>query len=493
MTMPLLTITTFTPLVGLLLILFLDGRRVNTVRWMGVIFSFIPLLLSAAIVIVHQPSNPDFQLVERLAWIPALGIEYHLGVDGISVPMVVLTALLSFVAALASWNITDRAKEYWIFFLLLQVGMFGTFVALDLFLFYVFWEIVLVPMYFLIGIWGGPRREYSAIKFFLFTLVGSVAMLIGFLAIYFAVEPHTFSIPVLLGKTGALPQGFQSIVFLAVFLGFAIKVPVVPFHTWLPDAHVEAPTPISVILAGVLLKMGTYGFFRIGFPLLPAGARQWAFAFAVLGVVGIVYTAYVAMAQRDFKKLVAYSSVSHMGFVLLGMAGFTLVGFSGAYFMTVSHGVLSGAMFLCVGVLYDRTHTRDLDAFGGLMVKMPIYGGMLILFSCGALGLPGLSGFVAEFLSLLGAFGLHPWLVGISVLGIVITAAFMLLMMRRVLMGPLNEKWANLSDISARELWSLIPLAVATIALGVFPPLLMHITDPSLARMLAILGVEVAP
>ncbi|NUP89493.1 MAG: NADH-quinone oxidoreductase subunit M [Candidatus Sumerlaeia bacterium] len=481
---PWLTLVTFTPLAGLVLILPVSGQRVSLIRGLGVLFSFLPVPLSLVILQAHDPQLPGFQLVERVAWIPALGIEYHLGVDGISVPMVLLTALLSALAALASWNITERAKEYWVFYLLLQVGMFGTFVAIDLFVFYIFWEIVLVPMYFLIGIWGGPRRQYAAIKFFLYTLAGSVVMLLGFLALYFASEPHTLSIPALLEQMPRTGRTFQCAVFIALFLGFAVKVPVFPFHTWLPDAHVEAPTPISVILAGVLLKMGTYGIFRLCYPMLPAGAQEFGLLFAVLGTVAIVYAAFVAMAQRDFKKLVAYSSVSHMGFVLLGMAGFTLAGMSGAYFQTFSHGILSGAMFLVVGVLYDRAHTRDLDAFGGLMARMPVYGGLLILFSLGSLGLPGLSGFIAEFFSLLGAWQLRMPFVIVSGIGIVITAAFMLLVFQRVLLGPLNPRWAHLPEIGPREVLTLVPLAVITVALGLMPWLLTEITDPALDAIL---------
>jgi NADH-quinone oxidoreductase subunit M len=488
--MPWLTLTIFTPLVGLVAVLLVEGRRVSLIRGLGIVFSTIPLLLSFVILALHDPGNPSFQLIERHPWIPQVGIEYHLGVDGISVPMILLTALLGFVAALASWNITDRAKEYWIFYLLLEVGMLGTFAAIDLFLFYVFWELVLIPMYFLIGIWGGPRREYSAIKFFLYTLTGSVFMLLGFLALYFTSQPHTFSLPDLIQQTGSFSPRFQSVVFLALFLGFAVKVPVVPFHTWLPDAHVEAPTPISVLLAGILLKMGTYGLFRMSWPLTPLGAHRWHMLLAILGVIAIVYTAFVAMAQRDFKKLVAYSSVSHMGFVLLGLAAFTPEAMSGAYFMTFSHGLLSAAMFLCVGVIYDRAHTRDLDAFGGLFARMPVYGGLLVLFGLGSLGLPGMSGFIAEFFVLLGALQPLPWLVIISLLGIVITAAYILLMFRRMLLGPLNPKWANLPEISVREIITLAPLGALTIALGVMPSLLMHITDPTLNLILGLVGAN---
>ncbi|NUP89723.1 MAG: NADH-quinone oxidoreductase subunit M [Candidatus Sumerlaeia bacterium] len=493
MTLPLLTLVTFAPLAGLVLLLFIDGKKIDAIRAIGLLFSFIPFLLSLAILFAHDAADPGFQLTEHVGWIQfgSIQIDYHMAVDGISVPMIVLTGLLGFIAGIASWSITDRAKEYWIFYLLLQVGMFGTFTSLDLFLFYIFWELVLVPMYFLIGIWGGPRREYAALKFFLYTLAGSVFMLLGFLALY--VQLGTFQFPELAEQAGTLSPRFQALIFGALFLGFAIKVPVWPFHTWLPDAHVEAPTPISVILAGVLLKMGTYGFFRFSLPLAPAAAqdRTIMFALAVLGVVGIVYGAFVAFAQTDFKKLVAYSSVSHMGFVLLGLGGLSIAGVSGAYFQTFSHGILSGAMFLLVGVLYDRAHTRDMGAFGGLLAKVPVYGGILIFFSLGSLGLPLLSGFIAEFFVLLGSWKAFPWLVVIAGIGVVMTAAYMLTMLRKILLGPMDEKWNGLTEISAREKWTLIPLAAVTIALGVYPRLLMDVTDPSLSAMLQRTGVEV--
>ncbi|MBN1476889.1 NADH-quinone oxidoreductase subunit M [Candidatus Sumerlaeota bacterium] len=488
---PLLTLVTFTPLVGLVILLFIRGQRLGAIRAVGILFSLLPFLISIAIFMGYEPTTPGFQMEENVPWISLPGVEicYHMGVDGVSVPMVLLTGLLGFVAAIASWGIRDRAKEYWVFYLLLQVGMFGTFVSLDLFLFYIFWELVLVPMYFLIGIWGGPRREYAAIKFFLYTLAGSVFMLIAFLFLY--VKLGTFQIPELIEGARTLTLGVQTALFIALFLGFAIKVPVWPFHTWLPDAHVEAPTPISVILAGVLLKMGTYGFFRFSFPLCPDAVQQgWLmFALGTLGVVGIIYAAFVAFAQTDFKKLVAYSSVSHMGFVLLGLSGMTIAGFSGAYFQTFSHGILSGAMFLIVGVIYDRAHTRDMDAFGGLLTRVPVYGGILIFFALGSLGLPGLSGFIAEFFVLFGAFKLQPWLVVAAGVGVVMTAAYILTMIRRILLGPLNERWAELPEINTREMWTLIPLGVVTLAIGLWPRFLMDTTDPTLQGILN----EVAP
>jgi NADH-quinone oxidoreductase subunit M len=337
-------------------------------------------------------------------------------------------------------------------------------------------------MYFLIGIWGGGRREYSAFKFFVYTLAGSLAMLLGILALYF--RTRTFDIVALSQIGHTFDLRFQQILFFAFFLGFAIKVPVFPFHTWLPDAHVDAPTPISVLLAGVLLKMGGYGFFRISYPLFPEGAQWFAFAMACLGVINIVYGAFVAMAQTDFKRLVAYSSVSHMGFVLLGLSSLTAEGMNGALLQMFNHGTITGGMFLLVGVLYDRTHTRDLSAFGGLGARLPVYAGILTFFSLASLGLPGLSGFVSEFLSLVGTYGIHKVQTAISVIGIVVTAAFMLMVLQRVLLGPLNERWKHLPDMNRVELISLVPLLVIILLVGVYPLVVLHLQDASMQALI---------
>jgi len=499
MSFPILTFITFVPILGAVIILAVAKEKETLIKLIGIATTFVCLLLSLLILTQFNAQNPDFQMQEKLSWIPALNVNYYMGVDGISVPMVLLTALLSFLAAIASWNIGPRVKEYWVLYLLLETGMLGTFVSLDLFLFYIFWELMLVPMYFLIGIWGGPRKEYAAIKFFLYTLGGSVFMLVGFLALYFASMPHTFSIPELAAQaqnlTNALNRtlsffrfGGAQLVFLALFLGFAIKVPVFPFHTWLPDAHVEAPTPISVILAGILLKMGTYGFYRISHPILPQSARDFAIMFAVLGIIGIIYGAFVAMAQQDFKKLVAYSSVSHMGFILLGMSAFTVAGWNGGYFQMFSHGLLTGGMFLLVGVLYDRAHTRDLNAFGGLGAKIPLYAGMLMVISLGSLGLPGMSGFVSEFMVLLGVYTTFPVYTIIAVIGIVLTAGYILYMLQRILLGPFNEKWSHLTEINNRELVTLIPLIILTILIGVYPALLLNLINPTMTALLTSIG-----
>ena len=483
-----LTLITFIPLAGALVILFMPKEKVSSIKMLGVITTFICLVFGTVLLINFNPNNPAMQFEQKLSWIPQLNIYYYMGADGISVPMLFLTVLISFLACLASWGIDLRVKEYFVLYLLLETGMVGAFSALDLFLFYVFWELMLVPMYFLIGIWGGPRKEYAAIKFFLYTLTGSVFILLGILALYFKSEPHTFNMLELVSQGNLFGARFQWLVFLALFLGFAIKVPVFPFHTWLPDAHVEAPTPISVILAAVLLKFGAYGFYRISYPILPDAAHRFVPWMALLAVIGIIYGAFVAMAQKDIKKMVAYSSVSHMGFVLLGLAAFTLTGFNGGYFQMFSHGILTGGLFLLVGVLYDRTHTRDLDSFGGLSSKVPRYAFVLTIISLGSLGLPGLSGFVSEFMVFFGAWTVLKAHTIISVMGIVITAGYMLYMLQRVLLGPLNEKWKDIPEMNARELITLIPLVIITIVIGVYPSVLLRLINPTMTDLIVKVG-----
>ena len=478
-----LTVLLACPLAGIFAILAMPKRSVRMIRATALLSTGATLLLALRVLSAFQPQAVAIQMEERIPWIPQLHIAYHLGVDGVSLPMILLTSLLGFLACLASASIAERHQEYYALYLLLEVGMLGTFLALDLFLFYVFWEVVLVPMYFLIGIWGGGRREYSAFKFFIYTLAGSLAMLLGILALFLRTGSFDMVALAQVGRT--LDVGFQRLIFTAFFIGFAIKVPIFPFHTWLPDAHVDAPTPISVLLAGVLLKMGGYGFFRISYPIAPAGAAWFAGAMAVLGMVNIIYGAFVAMAQTDFKRLVAYSSVSHMGFVLLGLSSLTSAGMNGAMLQMFNHGVITGGMFLLVGVLYDRAHTRQLDAFGGLGVRMPVYAALLTFFSLASLGLPGLSGFVSEFLSLLGAFGVWRWQTMISSVGIVIAAAYMLKVIQQVLLGPLNEAWKALPDITLRELISLAPLVALVLALGVCPLLVLNIQDGALRQLIA--------
>ena len=447
------------------------------------------------------------QFVEKLPWISSFHIEYHLGIDGLSFPLLLLTTLLSFISIIASFSIDKRTKEYFFWFLLLETGMVGLFVALDFFLFYVFWEITLVPMYFLIGIWGGPKKEYAAIKFFLFTLFGSVFMLLAMLALYFASgtglpgSERTFDLIRLaeLASKGQLHLAGVSamMVFLGLYLAFAIKIPAFPFHTWLPLAHVEAPTPVSVILAGVLLKMGIYGILRISYPILPEATRQFLPVLIVIATINIVYGAFCAMAQKDMKRMVAYSSVNHMGYCLLGMAAVmgnpnaAHAGLSGAILQMITHGLITGSLFLIVGVIYDRAHTRDIDAFGGLATKIPLFAGVMIIQAMASLGLPGLAGFVSEFLCFLGAFGGNfnghhfSLFAGISVIGILVTAAFFLKMIKLVLLGEFNPKWeGKMPDLTIREMVTLFPLVALTIVLGVYPSLVLNLMDDAVGNII---------
>jgi NADH-quinone oxidoreductase subunit M len=426
------------------------------------------------------------QLVEKVPWIKSIGVQYFLGIDGISLPMVILTTLLAFLAVIASWNINLRPKEYFVLMLLLETGMLGVFLALDFVLFYVFWEVVLVPMYFLIGIWGGPRREYAAIKFFIYTLLGSVVMLIGILALYFASGLNTFSMLALI--QGEYSRTVQDLVFLAFFIGFAVKVPLFPFHTWLPDAHVEAPTAVSVLLAGVLLKMGSYGFLRISLPILPQAFHRMAFAIAILAVINIVYGAFVAMTQRDLKKLVAYSSVSHMGYVMLGVAAATTTAVNGAVLQMFNHGTITGMLFLLVGLIYERTHTREIGELGGLMGKVPILAGILSFAAFASLGLPGLSGFVGEFLVLLGSFSKYTGATILAAAGIVITAGYLLWMVQRVNLGTLKSRYADLTDVTLRDLSTLVPLVLIIIFIGVYPSPVLNIINPAVTSLINIIG-----
>lgn len=425
--------------------------------------------------------------------------QYHMGIDGISFPLLILSTLLSFLAVIASFGINKRVKEYLSWFLLLEVGMFGTFVALDYLLFYIFWELVLVPMYFLIGIWGGPRKEYAALKFFLYTLFGSVFLLLGILGLYFMTGRETFDIMKLhelapRELSNANMFKWQILLFWAFFLSFAIKVPIFPFHTWLPDAHVEAPTAISVLLAGVLLKMGTYGFMRMSVPTFPEATYHLAPYLGILAVINIVYGSLVAMAQTDLKKLVAYSSIGHMGFAMLGLATFTKYGMTACQLQNFNHGVISGSLFLLVGVIYDRAHTRDLNSFGGLLSVMRNYGIIMIIASLANLGLPGLSGFWGEFWSLAGAIQQKEFITAngilffralapIAVLGIVITAGYMLIMIKKIFMGPVNEKWTWLPDMTPRELVSVLPLIFLMIFIGVYPSPLIDLFDASVQNL----------
>jgi len=491
--------TTFIPFLGGILILFYSKRAERAIKWTALLASGVALLISLLVLSRFNPATAEFQFVEHHSWIPSLAIHYYVGVDGLSMTMVLLTTVISFLAVITSFNITHRWKEYFSLYLLLETAMTGVFISLDLFLFYVFWEVMLVPMYFLIGIWGGPRREYAAIKFFLYTLVGSVFMLLGILALYFTSLPHSFNILELTKIHPNDPRFYLwgvNWVFLAFYVGFAIKVPAFPFHTWLPDAHVEAPTAISVVLAGVLLKMGLYGILRISYQIFPETARWFAPYLAVIAAINIVYGAFVSMAQKDFKKMIAYSSVNHMGYCLLGVSALTLTGFNGAVFEMWNHGIITGSLFMLVGVLYDRTHTRGLDDFGGLGSKVPVYAGILSVASFASLGLPGLAGFVSEFMCFLGAFSPGPVLnpmffrtiTMISTLGILVTAAFMLWMIQRVLLGKPNPRWESLTDMNAREVLMLAPLVALMVLFGLWPKPMIDLFTVATQNILHLVG-----
>ena len=489
-----LTLITFIPLVGAIAILLIPKDKHAVIKWIALVFSLPSFVLSIMLWVgYHNLGSSGMRFSVNIPWIDALNIHYFMGVDGISVPLIFLTTLLTTLSLIYSWIINERPKEYFALFLFLETGMLGVFMSLDFFLFYIFWEISLVPMYFLIGIWGGPRKEYAAIKFFLYTLVGSVAMLLAIIGVYFYTSPHTFSIPDAIAQ---MPfQGnhaYQSLAFLAFFLAFAIKVPMFPFHTWLPDAHVEAPTAGSVILAGILLKLGGYGFIRIALPMLPEAAKEYSPYLAALALISIIYGALVAMAQKDMKKLIAYSSVNHMGYVMLGIAAAAAangtiidktMALNGAMLQMFAHGLITGGLFLLVGVIYERTHNRDLGEFGGLGAKIPVYGGLLCFMAFASLGLPGLVGFVSEFFIFRGAFAIYTVLTALAGLGIIINAAYLLWMLQRVLLGPLNSRWASVPDIDAREVISLAPLVALTILLGVLPAILISTFNQSLIQV----------
>jgi NADH-quinone oxidoreductase subunit M len=476
-----LTYMTFIPIAGMLIVLCLPSAAHNLIRWTAAMVTVPPLLLAIWLFVNFDRTQAGFQFVEHYQWIPSFNIEYFVGVDGISITMVLLTALLSFLCMFASFGIEKAVKGYFALFLLLDAAMMGVFVSLDFFLFYIFWELMLLPMYFLIGIWGGPRREYAAIKFFLYTLAGSVLMLLALLALYFTQTPHTFDMTKLMAAHATYGHNFQIILWLALFIGFAIKIPAFPFHTWLPDAHVEAPTAISVILAGVLLKMGTYGILRINFGMFPVATAELSYYFlGALGAFNIVYGALCAMAQKDLKKLVAYSSISHMGYVMLGMASFTPQGIQGAVLQMFNHGTVTAMLFLLVGVIYDRAHHREIEGFGGLASIMPVYTGMTALAFFAALGLPGLSAFISEILVLLGAWQKYPGITAIGASAVILTAGYILWTMQRMFLGKVNEKYLSLPEISGRELFTLAPLAVIVVVLGFYPSAVLDLTSASL-------------
>src|SRR5512133_706564 len=531
---------TFFPLIGTgLIALMLALRAVvsipkqtadNAARWIALVTSGLSFLAAIAAWVLFQPSPGGAQLIAHAVWLRSFNIEYFIGADGLSISLILRSGLISFIATIASmpWWSGTKAKEmagmvddghddphhpkhfsirmvpgYMAMLLLLQTGMMGTFVALDMFLFYVFWEVMLLPMYFLIGVWGGPRKEYAAIKFFLYTLAGSVLMLLAIIGLYYnslpatlidgTATPHTFNL-LTLAEQGAkgvfaaaplrLGMKFTYVVFVFLFIGFAIKIPMFPFHTWLPDAHVEAPTPISVILAGVLLKMGPYGILRFNFGILPDATRWAATAIAIFGVINIVYAAFVCLGQKDLKKMIAYSSVSHMGFSLLGMAAMTPTGISGAVLNLFTHGIISPMLFLIVGVIYARAHAREIEKFGGLATELPEYTAIMGLAFFASLGLPGLAGFVSEFMVFSGSFPVFTTLVVISAISVIITAAYYLFAIHRMFLGKLNPVYKGYPDLNWRERMALYPLGVIAVVLGFYPQAVLGAINGTLSVLI---------
>src|ERR1700704_5984701 len=490
----LLSIILFTPLVGALLILLINKQNENAIRWVANIAALAGFLVSVPLWFKFDPQAAAFQFIERASWIPSVGAEYFLGVDGLSTLLILLTTMMGTIAVLSSWTaITERVKEYYIFLLVLQTGMLGAFMSLDFLLFFLFWEVMLVPMYFLIGIWGSANRLYSAIKFFLYTLVGSVIMLLGILALYFYSHTLTgvYTFDITLFHRLSVPYNLQWWVFLAFFLGFAIKVPMFPFHTWLPAAHPDAPTAGSVILAAVMLKMGTYGFLRFSLPILPQATRAFVPMMVVLSIIGIVYGALVALAQKDWKRLVAYSSVSHMAMVMLGMFALNPVGITGSIVQQLNHGISTGALFLLVGVVYERRHTREISEYGGLSKVMPVYATIFLIMTMSSIGLPALNGFIGELLILQGVFVTSKMWAAFAASGVVLGAAYMLWLYQRTMFGKIeNPKNERLHDLNLREFATFAPLIVLAVWMGLYPAPFLRRLDTSVQHVIARVSPE---
>ncbi|HLQ66585.1 MAG TPA: NADH-quinone oxidoreductase subunit M [Candidatus Limnocylindrales bacterium] len=494
--LPILSLLIFLPLAGAAVVLLLPSAKTGAIRWTAFAISVLTFLASIPLWTAFDTARRGMQFEEQRPWVAGLGITYHLGVDGISALLILMTTFLSAIAILSSFSsITNRVKSYMATLLVLETGMIGVFASLDLVLFYIFWEAVLIPMYLIIGVWGGPRRIYAAVKFILYTVAGSLLMLVAILYLYFAYHAafgqYTFDLMRLYQTP--MPGSAQLWLFAAFALAFAIKVPMFPFHTWLPDAHVEAPTAGSVILAGVLLKMGTYGFVRFAMPLFPEATHVFAPWIIALAVVGIIYGALVAMVQRDVKKLVAYSSVSHLGFVMLGLFALNTHGIQGSVLQMVNHGLSTGALFLAVGIIYERRHTREISEFGGLSSVLPWFAALFLIICLSSLGLPGLNGFVGEFLILLGAFRMDTLasamasrvVTGIAATGVILAAVYLLWMYERVMFGPVtNEKNRGLKDLSPREFWTLAPVIALILWIGVFPNPFLRRLDTSAAELM---------
>ena len=494
-----LNVVVLFPLVGVLVLLFLPSGRKDLLRWTALVTTLVTFGLSIWMLTQFRAAEAvapgDLHLTLTLPWIQVAGwnISYALGVDGLSILLVLLTTFLTPISILSTWSaVEERVKDFMLFFLLLEVGMLGVFLAQDLFLFYIFWEFSLVPMYFLIGIWGGPRRIYAAIKFFLYTMAGSILMLLAIL--WLGVHQGTFSVPDLLAK-GGIPANIQIWLFIAFAAAFAIKVPMWPLHSWLPDAHVEAPTAGSIILAGVMLKMGTYGFLRFNIPLFPDATVKAAPWIALLAVIGIIYGAAVSYAQKDIKKLVAYSSVSHLGFVMLGLFALNAQGVEGGILQMINHGLSTGALFLLVGMIYEQTHTREFSVYGGLWKIMPVLGAFMLITALSSMGLPGLNGFVGEFTILLGAYGSKaigsPWFAGIAALGVIMAAVYILYMFQKIFLGPegsiveeVKKHGHALRDLTWREIVTAVPLLVFIFWIGLYPKPFFDLMAPAVAKLL---------
>ena len=490
--LPALTILVTMPLLFGVATLLLPRGNDQAARVLGIVGTSAVFVWTVLILGAFSTGAGGMQFVELREWVPVIGMTYHLGIDGLSLPLVFLASLLTMLCAVYSWRLKEQVKTFFFLLFLLEVGMIGVFLALDAVMFYVFWEIVLVPMFFMIGIWGGERRRYASVKFFIYTLVGSVVMLLGLMLLYMW-GPKTFDLVEIakFGQAGGFTNEHQVWIYGCLFLGFAVKVPIFPFHTWLPDAHVEAPTVGSVLLAGVLLKMGGYGFLRISLPALPYAFKYFSFSLGLLGVIGIVYGAAVALTQTDLKKMVAYSSVSHMGFVVLGIASATTAGIDGAVMQMFNHGIITGMLFFLVGMIYERYHTKEIAKLKGIVTTIPVLGVIVVFASFASLGLPALAGFVGEFMTLFGGYQAFGWVAGISVIGIVLTAAYFLRMLQQCVFSPVTEDSAVCEmpcELRATEFLPLVPLMSFALFLGLYPQPFLAIINPAATALAAIIG-----